>query len=93
MEPYVWTIAHTMVEALFNAGHKEVIVDATHPTLERRKQWFKPAQWDLAFKVIDTNVETCLERAEENGQDYLLNFIKAMASVLELPEEWEGEIL
>lgn len=47
-ESFVWAIAHTMVAALFNAGHKTVIVDATNTTRKRRDEW-KSSDWDRCF--------------------------------------------
>src|SRR4051812_30122694 len=61
-EPYVWAIAQTMVMALFLAGHKTVILDATNTTKERRKMWVS-RNWMTKFRVFDTDENECIRRA------------------------------
>lgn len=85
-EPLVWATARIMVEALFEAGHNAVILDATNTLARRRAEWKSP-KWNLRFKVFDTSEEICIERAIANGQDYLVPVIRRMAKQLELPTE------
>lgn len=61
-EQMVWAIAHTMVSALFTAGHKVVILDATNTTQRRRAEWASK-DWVRVYKVFETSAEVCTERA------------------------------
>lgn len=74
-EPFVWVVIKTMVVALFEAGHEEVIIDACNNTRKRRDDW-RFGDWEVVFEVIDTSVEVCLERAE--GDDEIIPVIKRM---------------
>src|SRR5579872_4606630 len=62
-EPLVWSIAHTMVEALFNAGHDDVILDATNVSPYRRKEW-KSDKWVRMYHVMAANKDLCIARAK-----------------------------
>ena len=45
-EPFVWAVAHLMVESLFEAGHSTVILDATNISRRRRRGWrTNSARW------------------------------------------------
>lgn len=79
-EPWVWAMARTMVESLFIAGHKIVILDATNTTRERRKAWIS-RKWSTVWRLIETPVDVCLERASGDGP--LKEAIRRMA------ENWE----
>jgi predicted kinase len=85
-ERMVWTLAHYMVEALFEAGHGEVILDACNGTPERRAEW-ESERWKLRFVVIDTAAEECIARAEEWGDDEILPVIVRMAERWDPPAE------
>lgn len=86
-EPYVWVIAKTMVQALFLAGHKIVILDATNTTHKRREAWVS-AIWETFFKVIDTPKEICLARAQQEGDEEIIPVIERMAAQFEpLPKD------
>ena len=74
-EPMVWIMARYMVEALFLAGHCEVILDATNTTIENRHKW-KSKNWTRQYQVFDTSVEDCKRRA--TGRPDLLPIIKNM---------------
>jgi predicted kinase len=82
IEPYVWAIAKTMVVSLFNAGHKKVVFDATNTTKKRRDFW-KDDRWDIYYRHINTDKETCIERAKATNQLDLIPVIEKMAA------EWE----
>lgn len=82
VEPLVWAQAHLMVEALFEAGHKDVILDATNHTVERRKEW-ESDQWSLRYHQVLTDQRVCIERAIGTGQDYLVPVIERMSRTLE----------
>lgn len=81
-EPSVWITAKVMVRALFMAGHDTVILDATNTTRERRDEW-KSNEWESRFKVIDTDWDTCLERARQEGNEEIVGVIERMAGQYE----------
>ena len=62
MEPYVWAIARTMVEALFLAGHDAVVLDATNVTRARRDAW-KSGKWERIAVEMDEAEGVCQQRA------------------------------
>lgn len=87
-EPYVWTIAKTMVLSLFLAGHDQVILDATNATKSRREQWLS-TEWKTRCVVFDTPADICLERAGENAG--LVGVITRMSKDWQAPdmsEDW-----
>ncbi len=58
-----------MVDALFKAGHNEVIVDATHLKLKYIDRWGKFALdngYVVKMVTFNTSLEKCVERAIEN---------------------------
>jgi len=78
-EPFVWAIAGAMVRALFLAGHKIVILDATNITRKGRDEW-QSEDWTTFFKVIDTEPGVCLERAAKEGDTEIVPVIERMAA-------------
>ena len=76
-EPYVWTVAKTMVKALFLAGHDTVIIDAVNNTVRRRNEWISKA-WHREFLVIDTDADECIRRAIEEENDAIIPIIERM---------------
>jgi len=83
-EKEVWHIAHTMVRALFLAGHEHVILDATNLTERRRSEWLSP-EHTVEYACFDTPQTECERRARETEQDYLLPVIARMAQQIEWP--------
>lgn len=81
-ERWVWMVTHTMVRALFLAGHERVILDATGITRARRDEW-RSKEWATFFKSIDTTKEVCMARAEEEGDTYIGPIIESMAEKFE----------
>ena len=81
-EPFVWATAKTMVRALFLAGHKIVILDATNTRRRLRDEW-QSKDWATFFKVIDTGAEICLERAAEQSDAEIVPVIERMAAQYE----------
>lgn len=77
-EEMVWTIARVMVRALFGAGHRRVIVDATHNSEKRRKPW-ESEDWRLVYEVFSATREECRKRAEAVGDEEILPVIDRMA--------------
>jgi predicted kinase len=63
-ERMVWTIAHYMVKALFLAGHKRVVLDATNTTRARREEWKAPHEmWNREYKLFRASRSVCISRA------------------------------
>lgn len=81
-EPFVWATVKAMVRALFLAGHKIVILDATNTTRRRRDEW-QSDEWATYFKVIHTSKEVCLERATQEGDTEIIPVIERMAEQFE----------
>lgn len=79
-EPFVWATAKVMVRALFLAGHRHVILDATNVSRKRRDEW-RSKEWGTFFKVFTTPAGTCKERAADDSE--ILPVIDRMAG------EWE----
>ena len=78
-EPFVWATTKVMVRAMFGAGHSTVILDACNNSIERRQEWLS-AEWDTAFKVIETSAEECLSRALAENDQYIIPIIQRMAA-------------
>jgi len=78
VEPMVWAIAHIMVESLFEAGHQDVIVDATNHTIQRRAEW-ESDLYRIQYHEVNTSVSECIQRAEKTRQTYLIPIIERMA--------------
>lgn len=81
-EPFVWAIAKVMVKALFGAGHRRVVLDATNGTRERRQQWLSP-EWATRFKHIDASEAECRGRAVNELDTYILPIIERQARQFE----------
>lgn len=81
-EPWIWTFARTMVEALFNAGHDKVILDCTNITHRERDNW-KSSNWDIIFHHVETSKEECLARAASTNDTEIAEVIKKMAKRFE----------
>jgi predicted kinase len=89
-EPMVWAVAKLMVAALFEAGHDQVILDATNTTRARRDDW-EDKRWHRIYMPFDTPKEVCAERAIATGKPDLLPVIERMAAAFEpvQEEEWD----
>jgi predicted kinase len=77
-EAFVWAIAKVMVRALFGAGHNTVIFDACNVSETRRQEWESP-DWAIQYVVIDTPVQTCIDRALAVGDKDIIPVIERMA--------------
>jgi hypothetical protein len=62
-EGMVWTIARYIVNALFLAGHDDVILDACNATRKRRDQW-KSNKYVRQFHVMPATRGECILRLE-----------------------------
>lgn len=78
-EAMVWTMATYMVKSLFIAGHKIVILDATNLSPGMRLKWINP-QWETYWKVFDTDMATCIQRAIDGNRQDLISVIEAFNS-------------
>lgn len=91
-EPWVWLIVYAMVEALFLAGHDNVIVDSTNVTKRRRDEWTSRdfGAGETEFVMIETSPDTCKERARMEGDKEIIPIIERMAVEwdLPMPESW-----
>lgn len=87
-EAFVWATAHLMVAALFRAGHRVVVLDATNITKRRRDDW-RSKDWNCGYVCFPTSKEDCIYRAVMNEQRELVPIIERMAKSLEWPVETE----
>lgn len=85
-EPYVWAIAKTMVRALFLAGHKHVLLDATNTTRKRRDEWLSP-EWGTFWHEVKATPGECMDRAA--GDVEIILVITRMADSFEKLEDAE----
>jgi predicted kinase len=81
-EPMVWAIARYMVIALFEAGHDEVILDATNTTVKRREEWVDK-RWIRVFCPMTADKDTCLARAARLNDMEIVPIIEKMAAQFE----------
>lgn len=79
-EPFITVVEDLMVKSLFEAGMNIVIVDACHVSKRYRNKWKNFVKdVEVVFKHFDTDKATCIERALNNGQDYLVPVIERMS--------------
>lgn len=90
-EPFVWATAKVMVRALFGAGHKTVIVDATNTTRKRRDDW-KSLDWVRQYQTFNTSVAVCKDRATQTHREELIEVIDRMSEQFETIEIDEMEM-
>ena len=85
----VWTIAQYMVQALFIAGHSNVIVDGCHISKKRRDIWRsnagagRNARWITHFHTFTTPIAVCLGRAASRRDQ------RIMAVIDRMHNQWE----
>lgn len=77
-EPMVRALKLIMIKALFGAGHEIVISDDTHFSYAAR-EFVRSDDWETEFFEVNTDVETCIERAIQTGQPDLIPVIRMMA--------------
>lgn len=86
-EPFVWATAHLMVNALFNAGHTAVVLDATNISSQRRAEW-RSKEWVCSYVCFKADKEECKRRVRERGyRDSLDDVIDRMARNLDWPTD------
>lgn len=88
MESYVHGVCDLMVNSLFNAGHKGVIVDECHVTIASRSRW-ENLGYAVRIVYIPTGRKECIDRARASGQEYLVPIIKRMDHNFHRPSEHE----
>ena len=76
----VWALADLMVRTLFDSGAETVILDACNISRFSREEWMSD-NWTTVFKVIDTPVDVCRQRAIACGRPDLLPVIDGMAAI------------
>lgn len=95
-EGLVWTFARYMVQALFEAGHNTVILDACNAKRKRRAQWTSK-KWESRFCVVNTPAHECRSRAghvSDTGLcSDLIAAIDRMEDEYEPVAQEEGEII
>lgn len=77
-EAMVWAMAKYMIDSLFLAGHRKVILDATNITEERRNN-FKSKNYIRHFIQFPFDVELSKARAIDTEKSFLLPVIEKMA--------------
>lgn len=85
-EPVVWAVVRLMVSALFKAGHRCIILDATNTTQHRRNEW-RSSEWRCGYVCFKTEKDVCIERARTLQQPDLIPIIERMAANLEWPDD------
>ncbi len=90
-EPLVWYLAERMVDSLFLAGHRVVILDATNITRSRRDCWISTEQNSYhrrRFLCLEMEPTTCIERCP--GDAELHDVIRAMHEKFQPVDSEEG---
>ena len=83
-EPMVKAISGIMVNALFIAGHKTVIVDETNMRRSTRDFWASlNPDARIEFWYVDTPKEECLRRAQFMNDEIIQPVIERMAADFE----------
>jgi predicted kinase len=86
-EPFVWAVAHLMVDALFKAGHSHVILDACNTTHKRLDVWSKLCEENgVEFQqfFVRTGPTECIRRAMQEGDREIIPVINRMADESDL---------
>ena len=87
-EPMVRAIALVMVRALFEAGHRVVIVDETNLRRSTRDFWRDEA-WVTEILSVPTLPKICMRRAKAASDKAIQPVIQDMANAWEIPEQNE----
>ena len=64
-EGFVWAITRNMINALFLAGHDEVLLDATNITQKSRDAWANGIWGKRVFHWVNTDFTVCLDRCTD----------------------------
>jgi hypothetical protein len=91
-ESFVWGTVKSIVPALFNAGHRIVIVDACNINRFARDSWKSDSWKRVFFDLTHVGKELCLRRAREgSASEGLIEAIERMALELVPIEEDERD--
>lgn len=82
-ESIVWATVELMINSLFLAGHKIIVLDATNVKKADRKKWIRPSKWRHVFVNFDTPQDVCIARAIEGGREDLVPVIEKMSEQFE----------
>jgi predicted kinase len=69
LEPFVWAVVEAQARAILRR-RRSLVIDATNTTENARQKWINLAreyQYPLKMIWINTPIELCLERAEQDG--------------------------
>lgn len=79
-EPWITAMQHTMIAALFYAGHPVVIADGLHTQHYQRREWQKQRWYQTVFVVASASADECESRARETGRGHLADHIHSVAA-------------
>lgn len=89
-EDMVSVLEFNMVQSLFLAGHRFVIVDSMNLKEEYRERWNKPwFKWTICLKVFAADKRVCKERAIGNVDHEIIPIIEKNAIYLPDQEKLE----
>lgn len=83
MEPWIWNLSRLMVKSLFEAGHKTVILDGTAILEKQREPWRNLDYCKTHFKLFDADMNTCINRAKDQGDIEIIPIIESMGQDFE----------
>ena len=78
-EPMVKALSLYMIRSLFEAGHEVVICDETNYSQAARNALMDD-KWETIFYIVDTDAETCKNRAVLTNQPDLVSVIDEMVA-------------
>ncbi|MGE4489535.1 MAG: AAA family ATPase [Kiritimatiellales bacterium] len=84
-EEEVSRIEEQTVRDLIAAGHRTVIIDATHFRQEYIDRW-KTGEWTVETRIFDTPRTLCIQRAIQSDRPDLVKVIHWMCSETDIPE-------
>ena len=89
----VFNMAMNMILSLFVSGAETVIYDACNITAYARTYFEPEGTWKVKYVVMDTDVEKCVERANERGLGNMESVIRSMADSIVFPTGKNVEII
>jgi len=96
-ESFVWATVKVMIKALFRAGHQIVVFDATNTVADLRND-MRSSEYKSVYKVVNTDLEICKQRAIDDGMEDLVPIIERMSAYFDdlteeeiLYEDWLNE--
>jgi predicted kinase len=84
-EDEVSQIEEQSVRDLIAAGHRTVIIDATHFRQEYIDRW-KTGEWTIETRLFSTPRSLCIRRAKNCGRPDLVEVINWMCEETDIPE-------